>query len=568
MAIYTIDTYLQLNVWEQANTSSYVTLAMQLQKATVGTIRNVSGTLKLGGRSVPINLSNEYSGSGTVLYTVSGVSPPYNGNATVTSTVSFIGTYEIYAPGPGTWISQSASFTDYYTATRPVQPAISTSATTVTLGSSVSITTSGGSSGSMTWRVGSHTGTVATFANETKSWTPALATFAPYNPTGTSMTCTLTWNGATKNITLTIPSNSSTNPTASVAMSINSGGLAGLYVQNQTTAKATVSTTTKYGATITNYSISLNGVTYNSTPAVSGPLKTSGSNTCSVTVTDSRGFTATASASFTVQAYSNPTISNLQIFRSNSSGTAKSDGTYLRFAFTPAISSVLSNNAKGYRLEYREVGGAWTAVTGTLSSYTSFTPQTVNAGLSTTTLYEARVGLTDSFHTHAGGTTVYSTIISIPTDEVMMDFNSDGDGGGIGMYTQAAGHLDVAWDVITHGGIKGGTSASRTISDALFNIPGLTYTDLSISLSADNTTFATALFKWLAANFPHKTRCRFMGVAQVGSYRMFNVFIYDTDVLSGGIPRYGGGTINLYTGYMGIISLNDYTVTVKMITAT
>lgn len=65
--------------------------------------------------------------------------------------------------------------------------------------------------------------------------------------------------------------------------------------------------------------------------------------------------------------------------------------------------------------------------------------------MSATTLYEARAYIQDSFEK------VYSAVVTIPTAEVIMDFNADGTGGGIGMYTQKAGQLDIAWDIVTHG---------------------------------------------------------------------------------------------------------------------
>lgn len=466
MAIYTISNYLRLNVWETANTQSYVTLSMTLEKNDSHPVRNVVGTLKLGGRNVSVNItSGNYGDAGAVLYTVSGVSPSYGGNNTVTSTVSFIGTYEVFnVPTLGQWGSQTANFTDYYTATRPVSASMTTSATTVTLGNSINITTSGGTSGAMTFKVGGTTvETKANIGNTTTSWTPSIANYAPLNTTGTSMTCTISWNNITKNVTLTIPQNSSTKPSATVAMTVNSGALAGLYVQGKSTAKATVSTSTQHGASISSVSVTMNGTTLAATAtdgtkvtwtAVSGLLTTSGSNTCSVTITDSRGFTNTASASFTVQAYSSPTISGVSIYRSDSGGTASTTGTYIRFNFTPTISPVTSGgtsyNAKTYKLRYKlQTASTWTDTTGTLTSYTAATGFTIGSGnIATTSAYDAQLTISDSFET------ITSATFAIPTEAVMMDFNSAGTGGGIGMYTQGAGLLDVAWKLRTHGGLE------------------------------------------------------------------------------------------------------------------
>lgn len=412
--------------------------------------------------------SGTISSSGWVdAYTKTGIIVWYTSASTRTITINTNGSYswdrteeggdagsELYAFGGDFEMSPKAT---------PSSPTITTASSSVTLGSSVNITTANGTSGAMTATIGNHTETIMTVGNGTNAWSPTLATWGTY-VTGSSAVATLRWNNVSTTITVAMPENSSTKPTISSIGTTPVNDLSGLYVQSRSKVTVNVTASGKYGASITAYKITMNGVTYNANGATSGVLNNSGTNTISVTVTDSRGFTATSSTTITVEAYSAPTLSGVSIYRSDSSGNADASGTYLRYIFTPTITSVSGNNAKNYRLQRRAQGTtSWTNTTLTaLTDYTSQKTQTVNASLSTTTVYEARLYIQDSFQT------VYSTIFTIPTAAVIMDFNTAGTGGGIGMYTQAAGRLDIGWNVKVHG----------TIDSTNYPAAGLAATDL------------------------------------------------------------------------------------------
>lgn len=393
------------------------------------------------------------SSSWTNVYTKSGIIVWYTSASTRTITINTNGSYswdrteeggdagsELYAFGGDFEMSPKAT---------PSSPTISAASSSVTLGSSVNITTANGTSGAMTATIGNHTETIMTVGNGTNAWSPTLATWGTY-VTGSSAVATLRWNNVSTTITVAMPENSSTKPTISSIDTTAVNPLNGLYVQSRSKVTVNVTASGKYGATITAYSITVNGVTYTANGATSGVLNTSGTNTISVTVTDSRGFTSTSSTTITVQAYTAPTITSVNIFRSTSAKAADPSGTYITYNFYTTVASVSSNNAKKYGLQYRTQGSSsWTSTEGTLSAYTS--TQTLIAhgsgNISTTTVYEARAYVKDSFQT------VYSTIFTIPTASVIMDFNTAGTGGGIGMYTQAAGRLDVGWNLKVHGNI-------------------------------------------------------------------------------------------------------------------
>lgn len=452
-------------------TCTYTTTSTNVSYTLVLTnkvrLASVEGYLRLGAYSTRKTVSKSSINTiGTTIETKT-LNTTFDG-PTDTETIAFVGTVS-YDTSEGLE-TIDVNLTSYVTADRPASasPTI-TSANSVTLGSALSIKTTNGWSSAMTWSAGGSSGSVQTVGNTTFSWTPLFNTFVEkYGATVSSISCTLSWCGATKTISLVLPQNANTKPSVSAAVS-GVDLLGSSYVQGKSKVTATVTASGKYSATIKSYSITVNGETINTTSntATSGLLNTAGSNTATVTVTDSRGFTNSATSSaFTVTAYASPTIGSVNIYRSNSSGTAANDGTSITYKFTPTITNI-SGNVKNYGLQIRQSGtSSWSSAgTGTLSAYTgaqTFTASTYPV----TTAYEARAYITDSYET------VYSGIFNIPTASVLMDFNSAGTGGGIGMYTQAAGYLDVAWKVRARDGLNipfTGSGVSSTSYVAVFD---------------------------------------------------------------------------------------------------
>lgn len=110
---------------------------------------------------------------------------------------------------------------------------------------------------------------------------------------------------------------------SSVSIAEYVSGLAtkfGAYIQNKSRISGTINANAGTGSSIESYKTTINGATYTSSSFTTGVLKTSGSNSYSVTVTDKRGRTASLSGTFNVTAYSSPTISNFKVVRSDASG--------------------------------------------------------------------------------------------------------------------------------------------------------------------------------------------------------------------------------------------------------
>lgn len=278
----------------------------------------------------------------------------------------------------------------------------------------------------LSYKYGNATGTIATGVGTSYSWTPPTSLAAQF-PAATSGVCTITcttYSGSTNigssttTCTLSIPSSvKCTVGTVTVTEAV--AGLAskfGAFIQGK--SRATISATINsgsgspaYGATVSAYAITTNGQTLTSNGATTGILNTSGSNSYSFKITDTRGYSDTKSSTYNVLAYSSPTIS-ASISR-NASDASKIDVSY---SYT--ISSCNNRNDKSLSVKYRVVGGSYTTIAITASSYSGNGTYQIT-GLDANTAYEVVVTVTDYF-TSASATTNIQ-----PTGNRVFDISDD-----------------------------------------------------------------------------------------------------------------------------------------------
>lgn len=317
--------------------------------------------------------------------------------------------------------------------------ASSVSATNATMGASSTITVSRASSSfthTLTYSFGSTSGTIATGVATSYTWSVpiSLANQIPNSKTGTCTITCITYSGSTQigtkstTITLTVPSSAA--PTLSVASAVVDG-FSGHYLQGKSKCKLTFTASGQYGASISSRTVNGTAV---SSPWTSGVLNSSGTVTYTCAVTDSRGYSKSVSVSISVDAYSNPMLTAVSVFRCNSGGTAADDGTYISAKATANYSSVSGTNSATLKYQYRVKGGTWSAAT----TMTSGTASVFGAGaISITSSYEVLLTITDSVGNSA------QTTITIPTSTVMLDFRPEMNGMGIGTYAELANRLIV-----------------------------------------------------------------------------------------------------------------------------
>lgn len=319
----------------------------------------------------------------------------------------------------------------------------------VTLGNAVTINTNRYvSSFTHTIKIKQGSTTIETFTGigASKSWTPAIATYAPKITSASTGTFTiecLTYSGSTHigtkscSVVLTVPS--SVKPTASVKIAEADATMIskawGVYIKGKSKLTVTVTGTTIYSSPIASYSSSTNGQSSTSSSWTTNFLSTVGSNSVSATVKDKRGYTSnTASASYTVVDYTKPTISTAVCARCDANGNEKDNGTYLKYSFIGSIASVNGKNTKEFKIGYKlRTASSYTYVTLVNNAYTISHSGIVLSGVtfSADSTYDIIFTATDAFE---------STTINreIGTGFDMLNVHSSGQSMAIGKKSEAA----------------------------------------------------------------------------------------------------------------------------------
>ena len=346
------------------------------------------------------------------------------------------------------------------------------SASSVNLGSAVTISTNRlttSATHTLTYAFGSTSGTIATGVGDSVSWTPGLA-LAAQIPNATSGLCTITCKTfvsgtetGSSSVTLTLNVPSSVVPSiSSVSVAEAASGIAaqfGGYVRTRSKLSVAISASGSQGSTVSSYRTTLDNVTYTSSSFTSNTLNTAGTLSMTVTVTDSRGRTATASRSITVLDYSPPSLTAFRAERCNTDGSAaQMDGTKVRVSLAGSVSSVGSKNAISCTVYYRlSTASAWTqATTVSASNYAvSATNLLLSPTFDTLSSYDLKVRLTDYFY-------YVEQTVSIGTKQVLMDFYSGGNGIAFGKVAESAEKIEFGWPVVLSeplGVDQGGTGA-------------------------------------------------------------------------------------------------------------
>lgn len=198
----------------------------------------------------------------------------------------------------------------------------------------------------------------------------------------------------------------------------------GQYVQSQSKLKFSIATSGNQGSTITSVSTKFNNQTYSGSTFTTQAIQNSGTLSYTITVTDSRGRTATKSGSVSVTAYNPPSLTNVSAKRANSSyAVDESSGTYALLHFKVGFTSLSNKNVTSFYIQYRASGAtSWTKINSWANNYTL--NQDYKAGnllTSTTTTYEIAFGVKDKFMSD------YSwQIVTVTPTYTLINFGKDG----------------------------------------------------------------------------------------------------------------------------------------------
>lgn len=560
---------------------------------------STSFTVTRAGSNLSHKITYVFGGSsGTAVATSSGTSlswtPPYSlaGQLAITSgTKSGTITYTLT-----TYNGTASCGTNTYTATLSAPSASLTVPSSFTMGTAKNITITEQDAAFTHTITGTFGGTTATFATKTTatsvSTTWATATFGPLIPTTKSATGTVKHTAYSGNTvvayneyttTVSVPS---TAPTASITTAVVtslSSPFNTVYIQNNSQVKVSVSLSSPTGAYLDKATMTIDGVTKNysvsanvtswSGNVTSNLLQTSGTRTITVKVTDKRGYSGTYTTTISVTAYSNPTISaatgesKVIIERSNPQGTADPAGACLHLKFVRKISAITNNT--GY-VSYKVGSGTATTIS-TSSNGSEPINQTLNLSWSEHNTYQVTVRVWDSV-----GYEVTRTVM-IPSLNVTLDLRQGGLGVGIGMYSQGANRLDVAWDTWMNGITYPAHLASAKVGSVSLVrshevlVPRYTYNDLlsGTTENAPYTNFLTAWLKQVCADYASSvgsTPTVFIGETTPGSHGIIRCIIYSTTTTQGGLPASSSGIFIPYN-YDGRIirfGTNNYTYSSKV----
>ena len=228
----------------------------------------------------------------------------------------------------------------------------------------------------------------------------------------------------------------------------------GVFVQNKSKLNIPTTSNGAVDSKIKQVSLGTNGQTLNYQPTTAtSPLShtfatdyltTSGTNTITAVSTDSRGRSSTtATTTYNVVAYSNPTITTAEVKRVNDSNIEDDEGTKLNITFEATIDPVNNKNTNIFRIGYREKGSNTSFTYKTLVNNDKTTYSVPNTyinkkiddwTLSSSNAYEIVFEAIDSFRTASNP--VKQTRY-IETGKPLMNFNASGKAMAIGKVSEA-----------------------------------------------------------------------------------------------------------------------------------
>lgn len=314
--------------------------------------------------------------------------------------------------------------------------------------------------------------------------------------------CIQTWSGGTEignvysSITANVPSTA--KPAVSFELSDKNNYVStyGGYVQSTSILHVAITASANNYAELktitTKATINGSTFTYYGTSA-DIELPYTGTWSISVTATDSRGKSTTAATqTVTVLSYSPPTITALSAKRTDSSGTATSNGSYLQVTFSANATSLNSKNTTTFTIQYKKKN---------IKSYTSATlsvyqnKYSVSNGIyifqaETSSGYDIQLVLSDNFNTVISQTSGSSV-------SKVFSFFKNGLGIAFGKVAEKEGIADFDWTIHANKGlVVNGTDITVLINNAIQKMYPVG--SIKISTSSENPSTYMGFGKWVA----------------------------------------------------------------------
>lgn len=443
---------------------------------------NGTGQSMIGAEMGSVSVANAYNGVRNIVLSAS--SNPALFSAFVSwlqdGQTETLVIYRNEGAGSGSWSSNYLKIdaTIIYIEYEPKGSKGTLNKTSVDAGQNVSLTidpldVSGTVTHRVQWSLGSASSSITTLPAGTTSTNYTIPmSWCNQMPNATSgqAICTLTTlvNGsvsATREIpfTVTVPASVVPSFDAAIAPQDTTGG----YYQHIGAAQITISNAeSQYGATITGYRITGGeGTDASSASVTTEPFAQSGDHAYTLTVTDSRGRTASQVVHANVASVSPVAIQVFAVQRYSTvigddglpDYVASGDGNHVWVTVLATADLAGGNNAPTAKILYGVTGGTQTQINVAWGS---------NATLSRTddrTVITAQVPVTDAYFFELVVEDGFSTATLsayISQSWAALHIPGHGHGLGVGMYAQGTEDdpaMDVAWPIRARGGIQGVT---------------------------------------------------------------------------------------------------------------
>ena len=369
----------------------------------------------------------------------------------------------------------------------------------------------------LTYEVDGTTQTIGTGIGTSKTFPFPTSLISSFTTTATPsivVTCTSS-NGTTSTTTvyLNVPSTYKPSVALSVVDQNSTTSGWGVWVQNKSILKYTLTPAISEGSPIQSYSTTINGTPYSEQTKTFNPLTLSGTVTITSNVTDKRGRTsANQTQTLSVQPYTTPSFIKAEVVRCDSSGNNDNDGTYGKVVCQYKISSCNTRNAKSLTVTYGN-----TTKTFDLSSYegtVTATSSQLFSGLSTSANHTFTFKLIDSFNSSG-----ISQEYIMPPSYVLMSYHNGGKGITLGRIATEDGfnvYMDSRLQKVSVDDIKGKN---------LLVLPEKSYSDTSTTYTLLSNGFRVT-------------------AVSAGTYRYSTIRLFD-------LTPYAGETLTISASFAG-----------------
>ena len=423
--------------------------------------------ISVGGSKTNYSKSISYGGSATTETELTRKTATITHNSDGTATCNISGTFVMNGTYRGSSVG-TMSVNQTITLPKIARSSSFTVSSSVNTGSAISGTVTPSSTSfnhKLLLKIGTTTKATITMAVGTTTFSYTVPhNWFPSSTSGTISAVLETYNGTTliattsKNITANVPA--SIIPSVSALTAAVVDGKGGYYVQNKSKVTLTATAAAGNGASIKSYVFSGNNISVSGTAnsATSSILQYSGTKEYTVTVTDTRGRTATKKVSITVQPYAAPAISSMSVQRCTSNGTLDENGTYAYVTVNCTYSTISGANTRTVVLTN---SGNSTSTTILATTNTNGTWSGVyGSGFATGTTYTITATIKDTAYNSTATKSGTLKAAARP-----LNIKSNGKGIGVGKMAESDNLLDVQWNERVRGAltVDGNTAISGTL---------------------------------------------------------------------------------------------------------